>query len=141
MRRMKESPEKTDKLCWQNTSAWRELDRSFFSFFFFSFLLQLIYNILPISAIQQSVPVIHMYKHSFSHIILHHVPSKCLHIVPCAIQQKLIAYPLQTQQFASTNLTLPVLLTPFPFPLATISLFSMSLSFFLFCSQVHLCCI
>ena len=39
----------------------------------------------------------HIYIHSFSHIILHHVPSiQGQDRVPCAIQQDLIAYPLQS---------------------------------------------
>ena len=33
--------------------------------YFFNFLLYLIYNVLSISAVQQSDPVIHIYIHSF----------------------------------------------------------------------------
>ena len=36
----------------------------------------MIYNVLSISAVQQGDPVMHRYRHSFSHIILHHVPSQ-----------------------------------------------------------------
>ena len=39
------------------------------------FLLELIYNVLIISAVQQSDPVIHIHN-SFSHIIFDHVPSQ-----------------------------------------------------------------
>ena len=46
------------------------------------------------STVQQSHPVIHIYIHSFSHVILHHVPLQITgYIVSCAIQQELIAYP------------------------------------------------
>ena len=57
-----------------------------------------------------------------------------LDIVPCAIQQDLIAYPLKTQWFASTNPKLPVHpnYQTSPSPLATTSLFAMSMSLFLF---------
>ena len=58
-------------------------------------------------------------------IMFHH---KRLGIVPCAIQQNLIAYLLQMQEFVSTK---PKLLAIYsPPPLATTSLFSMSMSFF-----------
>ena len=63
----------------------------------------------------------------FSHIILHH---NWLDLVPCVLQQDLIAYLLQMQQFVSINPRLPVRPTPSPSPLATPSLFSKSLSFF-----------
>ena len=44
----------------------------------FFFLLELIYNIAPISAEQQSDPVIYIYIYIlfFSHVIFHHVLSK-----------------------------------------------------------------
>ena len=64
---------------------------------------------------------------SLSSIRLHH---KWLDIVPCAIQQDLIAYSLQMQEFASINPRLPVHPTPSHSPLATTSLFSKSISFF-----------
>ena len=61
------------------------------------------------STVHQSDPATHIYTHSFSHIIsfimLHH---KWLDIVPSAIQQDLIAYPLQMQEFASINPGFPV---------------------------------
>ena len=49
---------------------------------------------------------------------------KWLDIVPCAIQQDLIAYPLQMQEFASMNPRLLVHSTPSPSPPATTSPFS-----------------
>ena len=72
----------------------------------------------------------HIY--SFSHIIFCHVPSQVIiYIVPCVIQQNLIAYLLQ-MQYASTNPKLLVHPTPAPFSLAITSLLSMSMSLFLF---------
>ena len=77
----------------------------------------------------------HAYTYIFlfltlSSVMLH--PHKWLDIVPCAIQQNLIAYPLQMQQIESVNPRLPVHLTPSPSPtpLATTSLFFQSMSFF-----------
>ena len=42
------------------------------------------------------VTQLYKYTHSFSHIILHYIPSQVI-IVPSAIQQDLIAYPFQMQ--------------------------------------------
>ena len=96
---------------------------------FLFFLLQLICNVLSIYAVQKYIfcTVVHMYI--FSHIILHHVSSRVT-IVPCAIEQNLIAYPLQMQQFVSTNPRLQVHPTPSLSLMATSSLFSKSMSFF-----------
>ena len=66
----------------------------------------------------------------FSAITFHH---KGLDIVPCAVQQDLIAYPLPMQEFASTIPKLLVHPSSSTFPLATTRLFSISMSFFLFC--------
>ena len=60
------------------------------------------YNILSVSAVQPSDPVTHVYRFS------HSPPSCCvirdqMPFVPCATQQDLMAYPLQTQSFASTH--------------------------------------
>ena len=52
------------------------------------------------------------YIYSFSHIIMFH--HKWLDIAPCAIQQNLIAYPLQIQSFESTKPKLPVYPTSSP---------------------------
>ena len=67
------------------------------NFYFIKIILKLwlIYTILPISAVQQSDPVIYIYTYCFlllSSIMFHH---KRLDIVPYAIQLDLIAYPLQ----------------------------------------------
>jgi len=54
------------------------------------------YNALLISAVQQSDPIIHVHTFFFltlSSIMFHH---KGLDIVPCAIQQDLITYPVQS---------------------------------------------
>ena len=45
-------------------------------FIFLNFFLEWIYNALSIFAVEQSDPVTHIYIHSFSHIILYHVPSQ-----------------------------------------------------------------
>ena len=91
---------------------------------------------LSVSTVQQNDPdiciyiytYIYIYTHicSFSHIILHHVPSQVARYSPCA--NSLIAYPLQRQELASINPKFPV--HPSPFSLATMSLFSKSVSFF-----------
>ena len=47
----------------------------FYYFLFKSMLLQWIYSVLSIFAVQQNDPLIHIYIHSFSHLIRHHVPS------------------------------------------------------------------
>ena len=67
-----------------------------------------------------------------------HYPPSCsitsdLIWFPCAIQQDLIAYPLQMEYFTSTNSKLQVHPTPSPSPLATTSLFSKSMNLFLLC--------
>ena len=54
--------------------------------FFLNFILYLIYSVLSISS-QATQPYIH--RHSFFHIILHHVQHKWSDIVPCALQQDL----------------------------------------------------
>ena len=118
-----------------NSSTTKRQEYTFF------FKLQFIYNILSISAVQQSNPVIYtyiyMYLCSFSYIIIHHNAQWQVIIVLYAIQQDLIAYPFKMLQFTSTNPKLPVQATLSP--LKTTSLFSMSMSLFLFCRQVHLC--
>ena len=99
---------------------------------FLIFLSYYIYNVPSISVVQQSNLVIHLYTFFFSHY-----PPSCSitsdqMYISCATQQDLIAYSLQMQKFASTNPKLPVHSTPSPSPLKTTSLFSMSMSLFLF---------
>ena len=62
---------------------------------------------MPISALQQSDPGIHIYTLFLilSSIMFYH---KWMDIGPHALQQDLIAYPLQMQKFASTNPKFPV---------------------------------
>ena len=58
---------------------------------------------------------------------------KILGIVPCAIQQVLVVHLFYIQQCVYVNPKFPIYPSP-PFsPLVTISLFSMSVSLFLFC--------
>ena len=52
--------------------------------------------------------VTQLYMYNFTHIILHPVPSQVIGYSSCAIERDLIAYPLQMQEFASTNPKLPV---------------------------------
>ena len=56
---------------------------------------------------------------------------KILNTVPCAIQQDLV-YPSEIHQLASANPKLPVLPSPTSPPMATMSLFAMSVSLFLY---------
>ena len=91
--------------------------------FFFNFVTeQLIYSVVLVSAIQQSDSVIYILS-----IFIYY---RMLNMVPCAIQQDLFC-PFYILQFASANLRLPV--HPSPLPLATLSLFSLSVNLFLFC--------
>ena len=63
---------------------------------------------------------------------------RILNIVPCAIQLDLV-YPFYTYQFASASPKSQSNFFPPHFPLATTSLFSMSLILFMFYRYVHLC--
>ena len=64
-------------------------------FLFICFIkVSLIYNVVPISAVQQSDPAVHAFFFSY------YLPSsmfypKRLDTVPCAVQEDLIAYPSQ----------------------------------------------
>ena len=77
-----------------------------FNYFLFA---KLTLEISNCTNVQQSDPITHIYtfflSHYLSSIMFHH---KWLDIVHCAIQQSLIVYPLQMQQFASINPKLPV---------------------------------
>ena len=61
----------------------------FLVIFIFSIM---IYSVLSISTVQQN-DSLYIYIYGFFHIILHHIPSQA--VVPCAMQQDLIAYPFQ----------------------------------------------
>ena len=99
----------------------------------------MIYNVLSISAVQQSDPFIHLYTFFFFHIILHHVPSQvirynslCYTAGPCCLSTPnaivCIYYPLTPSPSHSL-----------PLPLGSHNLFSQSMSSFLFCGKVCLC--
>ena len=111
-------------------------EKETFKEIFYFFLLQLTY-ICSVNFCSTAKWCNHTYRYvlclRLSSIMLHR---KWLNIVPCAIQQGLIAYPLHTLSFASTNPKLPV--HPTPSPSATTSLFSKSMSLFLFGRLVHL---
>ena len=78
--------------------------------------IQLIYSVMPISAIQQRDSVIHIHSFlkTFFSIIVHH---EILSIVPCATQQEFVVYPSYMESFASANPKLPVVLPTVSFPL------------------------
>ena len=106
---------------------------------FFLIEVQLIYNVVLISAVQQKDSVIHIYVFFFIFCSIMVYPRRS-NIVPCAIQQEPCCLSvlnaivcIYQPQTPSPSLSLP------PSPLATTSLFSMSVSLFLFCRQVHLC--
>ena len=80
----------------------------------------MICNVVPIYAVQQTESVIHTYP-------------KRLAIVPCAVKKDLIDHPF----FVFPNPKLPVHPIPLQSPLATTSLFSMSVS--LFCTALEKC--
>ena len=66
---------------------------SFFIFLRLFFLLQLIYNVLPISAIQQSGPVIPTYIHTHTHTYTH--TSSFSHYLPlCSITNDQVEFPV-----------------------------------------------
>ena len=108
------------------------------TFFKISIEVQLIYNVVPISAVQK-VTESYIYMHSLLYIVFHHVLYQETGCISLCCTVDLIAYLFQMQQFASINPKLPVHPTPSLLPLTTTSLFSMSMSLFLFCRQVHLC--
>ena len=89
--------------------------------------VQLIYNIVPVSAVKQSDPVsrIHIYV---PFLIFHHVLPQLMDMVPCDVQQDLTAYPFSVEELASTNPKPPPIPLPPLFPLANASLFSVSVS-------------
>ena len=113
------------------------LQRSMKSFYFNFTEVQLIYNAVLITAVQQSDLVIHtcMLLHFFSIMVYH----KILNIAPSVKEQDLATYLFYTYLFASANLKLPVQLSLIPSPLATASAFSMPLILFLFHRQFRQC--
>ena len=64
----------------------------------------------------------------FFHILIM-VYYRLLNIVPCAIQQDIVVFPIHMYRFASMDPKLTIQ----PAPLATTGLFSMSVNLFLFC--------
>ena len=60
--------------------------------FLFCIGLQLIYNVVLVSGVQQSDSVIHIHTLFFSKFFSHLVYSRILSRVPCAIQQVLVGY-------------------------------------------------
>ena len=70
-------------------------------FFFLSFIeLHLIYNVVTISAVQQSDSAIHTHTHFFLRFFSHIGYYRMLGSVPCAIQQVPVDHSLHIQQHA-----------------------------------------
>ena len=108
--------------------------------FFFLIGVQLLYNVVLVSAVLRSESAICIHISPFffgfpSHLGHHRALSRVL----CAIQQVLIRYLFYTQyqQCICVNPHLPIPPTPVS-PLVSIYLFSMSVSLFLLCKQNHL---
>ena len=96
---------------------------------------QLNYNVVLITAVQQSDSVIHVYIlfHIFSIMVYH----KILNTVACAIQQGLVIYPFYIYQSASANPQIPIQASPTHLLLGNHqSVFYISV---LFHRQVYLC--
>ena len=112
----------------------------YFSFFFKLIFIgiQLIYNVVLVSAVQQSESVIHIHISTLFKILF---PYRSLQsIEQCSLCYTVGAYQLSILyvvvcicQSQSPNLSLPT-----PSPLVTIGLLSTSVTLFLFCKQVHL---
>ena len=100
--------------------------------------VELIYNVVLISAVQQSEVVIHtqtLFKNFFFIIVYH----RALNTVLCALHQGLMFIPSMYNSLHLPNLNL--LFHPFsdPSPLEATSLFSLCMSLFLFYRSVLLC--
>ena len=105
------------------------LNNNKINYFFYYNWFTLFCQFMLYSKVTQSYIYIYIYVFFFtlSSIMFHH---KSLDRVPWAIQQDLIAYPFQKQEFASIKPRLPVHPNrPTP-SLATTSPFSKSMSFF-----------
>ena len=109
----------------------------FLSFFFLRFLLFkikvfLIYNVVPISAVQQSDHVIHLYIFSFLYYFPSwSIPGDWIYFLVLYSKTSLLIH----SKYNSLHLLTPnsqSIPLPLPFPLETTSLFFMSVSVFLF---------
>ena len=118
------------------SSLEKSLLKSFARFLFFCvfFLteVQLIYTVVPISAIQQSDSVLHIYTF-FLNILFHYglsqetgYSSLCYTVGPCHSSILNVIVYIYQPQTPTPSLSLPAS------PLATTSLISMSVSLFLF---------
>ena len=85
--------------------------------------VQLIYNVVLLSAVKQSNRVKQIYTYPLCFRFFFHVDHyRVLNRVPCAIQQVLIDYLLNIQQHVSVNSSLLIYPSSSLFPLVTISL-------------------
>ena len=98
---------------------------------FFLIEVQLIYNVVLVSGVQQSDSAIYIFFFRFFSLIDYY---KILSIFPCATQQVLVGYLFYVQQCVCVNPKLLIYPAPLPTfsPLVTISLFSMYVGLFLF---------
>ena len=106
--------------------SWNPVQLFFWKFFYYTWLTMIFQFLLCSKVIQLYILIF-----TLSSIMFH---QKWSDIVPWAVQQNLIASPFQMQNFTSTNPKHPLSHTLSPFLLAITSIFSMSMSFFFFCS-------
>ena len=113
---------------------------SLFSLFFFNFTeVQLIYNIVLISTVQQIDSAIQIYTFPYS-FPLWFIPGYWIQFPVLCSRTILFIHPIYIKK--SLHLLIPNCYSfPPPALLATTSLFFMSVSLFLFCTYIHLCCI
>ena len=108
-------------------------------FFFLIFIgVQLIYNVVLVSGVQQSESVMHIHISTLFQIVfpyrsLQSTEQSSLCCTVGLYQLSILNIVVCICQSQSPNLSLPPLT-----PLVTISLFSPSVTLFLFCRQVHL---
>ena len=103
--------------------------------------VQLIYNVMLVSTVQQSESAIHTHISPLFFFSFPFGQHRAMSRVPCVIQQVLISYLFyaQYQQCIYVNLNLSIHPSnPTPYPLVDICLFSTSVSQFLPCKLVHL---
>ena len=114
---------------------------------FLNFLFNSWFTVVPISAIHHSIYIctymcVYMYTHTHTHILFLILVSIILYpkrwdIVPCGRTSLLIHSKCNSLHLPTPN-SPPTILPP-PSLLATTSLFSTSVSLFLFCRYIHLC--
>ena len=111
---------KTKDLCFLSVRLRLRPQSSFFKKFLLKYKiffidLQLIYHIVLVSTVHQSDSLMRIYTlfSIFFSIIVYH---RVLTLLPCAVQEALVVYPVYTQWFASANPKLPFQPSPKPSP-------------------------